>query len=236
MNYRLPLLLSLLPGWLLAQTPTPAELFDRMRRAYAEARTYRDRGSMTVQYLARQKAEPTRKKAFSTAFVRGGPLRFASIGPNSKGVLECEVVWSNGNQTLAWLGYRNAVDSSRSLSMALSMAGASTGSAARRVTGLLVSDEKLSMAWEKGLRNVRLLGQETVNNRTAYHLTAAGGQVKIPTQVHLWLDVASGLLVRLTERSQVAEFEALITLDFEPDVNIELTPDLLRFDYQNCVK
>jgi hypothetical protein len=233
----LTLWLGLLAGAGYGQVaPTPAELLSRMRTTYAEARTYRDRGSMTVQYLTGRKVETPRKKAFSTAFARNGGLRFASIGADEKGALRCEVVVFDGTRTRVWQGQRNAVDSSRSLTSALTVAGASTGSAARRVTGLLLGDPNVSMAWEKNLRKVQLVGPETVNNRATYHLTASGGQVNFPTQLHLWLDAENGLLVRLTERTRVSEFEALTTLDFEPDVNVELPANLLAFDYQNCVK
>lgn len=228
---------ALLTGFVQAQpAPTAGELLDRMRKTYAEARTYRDRGSVTVEYLTRKKTDTTRRQVFSTAFQRGGAFRFAHVKPTPTGALLCEVVWASGTRTLAWLGYRKAVDSTRSLVQALVLAGASSGSASRRVSGLLMGDPKISMGWDQTLRNVRLLGQETVNNRTAYHLTATGGQPRLPSQLHLWLDAASGLIVRLAEHSQVAEFEALTTIDFEPDVNVELAPDLLRFDYQNCVK
>lgn len=237
MKRLLTLGLVLLSGLSFGQTtPTPAELLDRMRNAYAQARTYRDRGSVTVEYLTRKKAETTRRKAFSTAFQRGGTYRFAHAEAGSAGAIQCGVVWSKGPRTLTWLGARNTLDSGRTLVQALTLAGAATGSASRRVSGLLLGDPKISMDWDKSLRNVQLVGQETVNNRLTHHLTATGGQVNLPSQVELWLDAASGLVIRLSERSRVAEFEALTTIDFEPAVNVELTPDLLRFDYQNCLK
>ncbi len=216
--------------------PTAADLLLRMQKTYADARTYRDRGKVTVDYITDKKVALPRLKAFSTAFVRGNGLRFAFAEPTPDGAVLCGVVWNQGTRTLAWQGFRNAVDSSHTLPQALSLVGVASGLAPRRTVGLLLGDPKISLNWVKALRNVQVLGQETVGNRATYHLSAVTGESIFESQIHLWLDAASGLLIRLTERSKIAEYEALTTIELEPAIDVELTPDLLRFDYQHCLK
>lgn len=237
MKPTLTLLFGMLAGVGFCQpTPTPADLLDRMRRAYAEARTYRDQGRVTVAYLAGKKPEAPRVKAFSTAFGRDVGVRFAYAETSASGTPHCGVAWSAGPRTRLWQSYRNAVDSTLSPARAFGLLGAPSGSASRRVVGLLLNDPNLSLGWDKTLRNVQLVGQEPVNDRPAYHLSATSGGNILESQVHLWLDAASGLLLRFSERGKVADYEALTTIDFAPILNAELPPGALAFDYQQCVK
>jgi outer membrane lipoprotein-sorting protein len=237
MMARILFVLALLPSLSRSQTlPTVSELLDRTRKTYAEARSYRDRGRVTVEYLASKKAQPPRRKQFSTAFARGGGLRFAYAEPDDNGQVLCGVAFASGAKALLYQSYRNAVDSSRALGQALKLLGAPTGSAARRVTALLVNDPKIAPNWLNDLRNAQVVDQETVGNRPAYHLSGLEGQSILESQINLWLDAETGLLLRFTERSKVAEYEALTTIEWEPALNTELPAGLLRFDYQNCLK
>lgn len=216
--------------------PTPPEILAQLRTAYAQARSYQDEGTVTIQNFTRKQLQRTKTLQFSTRFERGGAFRlaYAPTTPTTPG--ECSVVWSDGTRRGFWSSQRASVDSTRTLAQMLTVAGAGSGSATRRIPGLLFPDEKKGVGWVNDLRSLRLLGVETRNGHPCYHLSAVGGQRALPIPVQLWIDTTTFLLIRLEERSTVAEFEALITLDYEPRLNPELSRAALGFAYQNCLK
>ncbi len=216
--------------------PTPTEILTQFRNAYAQARSYQDEGAVTIQNFTRKQLQRTKKLQFSTRFERGGSFRlaYAPATPTTPG--ECSVIWSDGTHSRFWASQRAITDSSRTLAQSLLLAGAGSGSVSRRIPALVFPDEKKGVGWVNELRSLRLLGSETINGHACYHLSALGGQRTLPTQVQLWLDITTGLLIRLEERSAIAEFEAVTTLDYEPRLNPELSPSALAFGYQNCLK
>lgn len=216
--------------------PTPPEILTQFRNAYTQSRSYQDEGTVTIQNFTRKQLQRTKQIRFSTRYERGSAFRlvYAPTTPTTPG--ECSVMWSDGIRSRFWASYRASVDSSRTLAQLLTLAGAGSGSASRRVPALFFSEEKKGVGWVNELRTFRLLGAETVNGHACYHLSAAGGQRTLPTSVHLWIDTTTFLLIRLEERSAVAEFEALTTLDYEPLLNPELSRAALAFEPQNCLK
>ncbi|MBI5864772.1 MAG: hypothetical protein HZB38_09735 [Planctomycetes bacterium] len=212
-------------------TAAASEILKKMRRVYAECKSYQDEGT-TQTVISGDGREFTNNMTFKTRFVRPDRFRFefrARSHPDS-GPWNLYVVWARGDKIQSWWTVRPEVEKHRSLERALAgPTGISSGSAVN-IPGLLMTD----MNWGSGLRQVRAAGpvrDGTINGSSCWQIdveqpAAAGNKTT------LWIDPKSLLILRIVENATLQEqkLKATTTHDIKAKIDIDVPDSDFDFD------
>ena len=118
--------------------PSAGQILDRMVRAYADCKTYRDTGVVKTVFI---EANGTRtvEKPFTTAMVR--PDRFRFEYKETGNQRNRYIIWSSGKDVKTWWGIKPGIKMSDSLELALAGATGVSGGSAHTIPAMLLPDK-----------------------------------------------------------------------------------------------
>ncbi|GAA4397640.1 hypothetical protein GCM10023187_07330 [Nibrella viscosa] len=221
------------------QQPTAEQIYDRMRKAYTTAQTYQDAGTVTTWYTDKGDKEPnhTTSLNFETAFVRSAN-RFKFRYEQSKSVMftnrkTCYLVVSDGKSTRMLKSQHKDRSATHepSLGAALTAISEGSGTAARKIPGMLLS-EPIKASWDpKKLQSVKLIGKATQDGQPCYQLEAVVWGKK---KAQLWIDQQTYLIRRIDEDYQSPTVSTRTSITYQPAVNKSVKDEALAFKEEYC--
>jgi outer membrane lipoprotein-sorting protein len=229
-------LLSLAAGSLLGAAPSAAadapkldaftaeQLLDRMSKAYANCKTYRDSGVVkTVFFQATGKR--TVNKPFTTAFVRPDRFRFEYRERKGDDEENRYLIWSNGQYVQTWWDIKPGVTKAASLNMALAAAtGVSSGSA--HTIPVLLMPKEIGGGRLTGMTDVKRIEDAKFDNVDCFRVE--GKNANNPQT--LWLDKNTFLVRRIDSQHTFPNFRTEQTTTYSPVLDSEVTEKMLVFD------
>jgi hypothetical protein len=203
---------------------TAEHILLRVAQVYSQCRSYRDSGIVTTVFGG--KVPHTDEKQFRTAFVRPDRFRFEYCDKAEP--TDRFVIWGQGDTVHTWWGIDPGVVDSRSVACALAAAtGVSSGSA-RRIPGLLLT-EQIEAGWEiRRLRNVKRLSDSKLREAECFLVQGETG-TRRREPVTLWIAKATFLIRRIDQSTTFDDFSTRETTTYEPRINTDIPVNLLDF-------
>lgn len=208
---------------------TGADILGRVAERYSRCKTYRDRGVVTTLY--RGKEQRLRDTAeFRTAFVRPDSIRFEFRDHPARGPSSRHIVWTDGESVRTrWdhEGKRGEPREERSLSAAIAGATGISGGTAHNIPRLLLPDV-VSGRSPLDLSDLQVMEDESVERVPCFRIrgTWRGDPVT------LWIDKKRMLIRKIVERARFPDFEAMTTITYYPEIDIQIPPSELKLDCQ----
>lgn len=222
-----------------SQQPTAVQIMDRMQKTYATAQTYQDAGTVITWYTEKGDTEPNHSTtlSFETAFVRPAN-RFKFRYEQTKSVLfsnrkSCYLVVSDGKNTRMLKAQHKdrATTHEASLGAALTALSEGSGSAARKIPGMLIS-EPIKASWDpRKLQAVKLIGKATQDGKACYQLE---GLVWGRKKAQIWIDQQTYLIRRIDENYESPNMSTRTSIVYQPVINKSVNDNVLAFNEQGC--
>jgi hypothetical protein len=245
----LALLTVALPNGVAAPAPSAREVADRVAKAYAACKTYRDAGSVTAEFTGadgKSAGRGDRPRQFTTVFQRGGAFRFEYKDPNPRGGKDTAkgwmtIVWAKGEDVKVWPEALRPVwkpEDGKSVHFALFvLAGVTEGTSTAVPLALFPSSPKARAPGLVGrLKSARLLGDERVGKADCFRLRHAYDTVnledgsKFRVTETCWIARGTYLIRRVrTEMAFKDKSRVVTTIDYDPAVDVKLDPAQLAF-------
>ena len=208
-------------------TLTAEGILDRTAKTYSECKSYRDTGLVETLFI-QANGNRTVEKPFTTAFIHPDRFRF-EYRDQMGNQLSRYIIWANGKDVQTWWDVRPGVQKKDSLASALGAAtGVSSGSA-RRIPGLLLSDQ-IGAGWDiKALGERKRIEDAKLAKVDCFRVQGVTG---VPTDgpVTLWIDKATFLVRRIDEQGMFDNFRTETTTTYDPVIDGEITDKMLEFD------
>ena len=115
--------------------PSPKQILDRMAKAYADCKTYRDSGVVKTLFV-QDTGNRTDEKPFKTSFVRPDQFRF-----EYKEETRRYIIWSKGKDVQTWWDVKPGIEKPESLQLAVGGATGVSGGSAARIPAMLMPDK-----------------------------------------------------------------------------------------------
>ncbi|NOT32154.1 MAG: DUF2092 domain-containing protein [Planctomycetes bacterium] len=207
---------------------TPQQLLERMKDVYADCKTYRDSGVTQTVFFS-DRGPRTVRKPFTTAFVR--PRRFRYEFRDRRGEYEFDryLIACDGPDVRVWWDVRPGVNTDRSPEAALSAAAGVSSGSSYKIPPLLMPDAPWTPLRGNplvGLRNLKRLENGEIGGQAC--LRIAGDRDGDP--ITLWIEEERMLLRRIEEQCQSTDYRTEETTDFQPEIDVVIPDELLRFD------
>ena len=199
--------------------PAPKQILDRMRKAYADCKTYRDSGVVKV-VVVLDTGNHMDERPFTTAFVRPDQFRFDYKVKNSR-----RLIWSNGKAVHTWQDGEPGIQQPESLQLALAGATGVSGGSAARIPAMLMPDKL------KGWGGVHISDAKRIKDGKLEKVECfrvEGKNVDIP--ISLWIDKKSYLVRRIDEQEKFDNFRTEQTTTYDPIIDEKITDEMLEFD------
>lgn len=219
------------------QPLTGQQILDRSIGVYRSATSYQDTGRVTTNFYESGQTQPkfTTIRSFQTAYYRPTqqfrfhyktePTRFSSSSDEM-------FVWTEGPKAfMRWSIEKWTTGGS--LPMLLSGATGVSGTASRKVPGLLLTDP-IDAGWGiDSLTNVRLIGDAVENGQPCYRISGVYWKNKV---AFLWVNKQSFLLLRIDEEYSSGKEKTKMSMTFQPVLNkpvhvVRFTPPDTRMYY-----
>jgi hypothetical protein len=213
-------------------------LLGRVRRVYAEARTYRDAGVVTTTFFKPDGAVMmVSRKPFTTAFVRPDRFRYEYTEERREGERPSRylVARDAAREVRTWWDVTPGVRTGRDLSLALAGAtGVSSGSA-NTVPSLLLTGaaERDVGDWTRRRPVERLADAETAGRTCLRFSATIGARPNAPASGSVftyWVDAESLLLRRIESTSTFPDFFTEAITTYEPVLDADVPDAALAFD------
>jgi len=207
-----------------ASALTAEQVLERMAKAYANCKTYRDSGNVkTVFFSAGGKR--TVNKPFETAFVRPNVFRFEYRDRRGDEENNRYLIWSDGKAIRSWWDVRPGIEKPESIGRALAAATGVSGGSARRVPSLLMRDDF------PGAAAARVTDLKRIEDATQFNVDCFRVEGKYAGSIEtLWLDKETFLLRRIDSPKESPTFRTEVTTTYDPVVDGEITDQMLIFD------
>jgi hypothetical protein len=222
------LLLVSSPSSAVKRRPTPesltaVQILDRVSKAYAHCRTYRDSGFVQIVFI-RPDRKWSEKKVFSTAFDRPDRFRFEYKEKQGEDELRY-LVWRHGKDVRTWWDVKPGVERPPSLGLALAGATGVSGGSAHTVPALLLPDEV--GGWQlTSMTDVRRIEDAKLGEVDCFRVRGA----YVEAQATVWIEKKTFLVRRIDSGNEFDDFRTEETTVYDPVVDGELTDEMLRFD------
>lgn len=204
---------------------TGSALYERMRAAYANAKTYSDKGEEQTVYSGFLRRVETRP--FETAFVRGGGFRFEFREQfNRLDDWRKYLIWTDGTTVKRWWAIQPRVEIEKDLSGALGAAAGVSGLTSVLIPGLL-QPELQTGTITKFRSDITLLGSQRVDGRETFRLLITRDYIPPMT---VWIDQRSYLIDRISRRQLLSGgMHVDATIVYRPHLNDPVSPMALAF-------
>jgi outer membrane lipoprotein-sorting protein len=205
------------------------EILNKMVSAYAECKSYKDEGEVTIVFLGKDQTF-TDHRPFTTSFVRPKLFRFEfkiRSGPGF-GPWQRYVVWADGKKIRSWWTVTPQVKEFESIERALAGPTGVSGGSAATIPAVLIP----GMKWGGGLkrlRDARLLGEEKVDDADCYKIEATplGERGSRKT---LWIDKQTFLVRKIFGTTKLPSLSTEETTTYKPQVNIDIPAKEFTFE------
>jgi hypothetical protein len=202
-----------------AQQELSAEdIFERVRRVYAECSSYRDSGTAITDFFKPMMSAVTRP--FTTAFVRPSRFRFEF---REKHLLSSSrfIIWQNGPDVQTWWNLHHPnVRHPDGIQAAVSGATGISGTSSFQIPALLLPDKIKGGRPLTVLTDLHRMDDAPINGAAMYRIRGSH-----TVEMTIWIEPATFLIRRI-------EFDtpqAHQTIDYSPAVNVEIPPQQLAF-------
>jgi hypothetical protein len=208
------------------QTLSPREIRDKMVSVYASCSSYADQGQVKTTFF-KQSGPLTRNKPFSTAFVRPSRFRFEFEDPGFSGRGNHYIVWRDESAIRSWWTIKPETRTFETLALALAGATGVSGGSAINVPSMLMGDLGDTHRIQT-LTQLNLTGEERIEDKTAYRIEGRDWRNNLLT---IWIDKETFLILKIHEKQKLQDVESEETTTFEPQININISPDKLAFNH-----
>jgi hypothetical protein len=205
-----------------AEALTAQQILDRVSKAYADCRTYRDSGSVRTVFIDGD-GRRTVKKVFATAFVRPERFRFEYSEKRDEDDLRY-IVWRQGNEVRSWWDLKPGIEDEPSLGLALAGAtGVSSGSA-HTVPALLLPGE-VGGRRLTSIADATRIGDAELDEAECFRVTGE----YCGSSVTIWIEKKTFLVRRIDSERHFDTFRTEETTLYEPSLDGEISDDILTF-------
>jgi outer membrane lipoprotein-sorting protein len=204
------------------ETLTAEQLLEGMAKVYANCKTYKDTGIVTIDLILPQ-GKRTQTRPFETAFVRPDRFRFefSDGAPKSNRFL----IWSKGKEVQTWWYAQPGIKKPESLRIAVAQATGVSGGSANTIPLLLMPGEIPGTSLSS-LTDVKRIADAKHNDADCFRVE--GKLVNTPRTV--WLDKKKFLVLRIDWQSTNAKGRSETTTTYEPVIDGQIDEKLLAFD------
>lgn len=203
-----------------SQNLTGKQILDRSISVYRSATSYQDIGrAVGASYkLPQSTPEHTTTRDFQTAYYRPTQLfRFHYKTANSPFLLSDELfIWTDGGKAYQWWNIQKKIIRQESVDTALWAATGISGTASRKIPGLLLNAVTEAGWGIDSMKNVKLLGSGIQNKRACYRLS---GSYRKNQVAFLWVDKESFLLLRVDDWIRISDKRIVMSLTYQPLLN-----------------
>lgn len=206
-------------------TLTGSVVYERMRAAYANAKSYVDEGVEQTIYsgfLAHTQTRP-----FETVFVRGGGFHYEFREQFSRlDDWKKYVIWADGISVKRWWTIQPRVEVTQDLAGALGAAAGVSGTTSTHVPGLLQPELRTGLL--AGIRSpIALLGTQRVDGLETFRLQISRNH--LPTMT-VWIDQQSYLIDRIAYGSSLPDGQSVDSMIvYRPQLNGPVRAAALTF-------
>jgi hypothetical protein len=226
--------------------PTGRQIVERVEKAYADCKTYRDRGTVVAEYTGpdgKKEGGGDKPRTFTTAFRRGVAFRFEFRNPNPLGGEEArtgftKVVWARGDEVKTWPDQDLTADTGKGPRVLFPLgviAGVTEGVSHTVPRLLLLAPQKGGgiLFGEKAerLADERVGTADCYRVRLAYEMQGGeGGESKVRVVETFWIDRRSDLIRRVRNEGALPDKSRVVTtIDYDPAFDVDLAPADLEF-------
>jgi outer membrane lipoprotein-sorting protein len=218
---------------------TPANVFEKVARAYAEFSSYRDSGTVkSVMILSG--GTTIKESSFTTVFVRPDRLRFEYSDRRFGDKPAPYIIWFNGSDVRTWWFIKPGIQKPESLRMAIAAATGVTLGSAARVPGLLLPQrflaggllmlqaDRIDDDVDRGLACFRISGTNLPAN-TSLKLDRFEATI-LDSSITIWVDKKTFLVRRVESATTFDRFRNQETTTYTPEINVEIPEEALEFN------
>ena len=199
--------------------PSPRQILDRMAKAYADCKSYRDSGVVTTVFVM-DTGKRTVEKPFTTAFVRPELFRFEYKNKNRRYLIS-----ANGQNVQTWWDLKPGIQKPESLQLAVGGATGVSGGSAARIPAMLMPG-KLKGWGGVHISDAKRIKDGKLENVECFRLE--GKYADNP--ITLWIDKKSYLVRRIDQQTKFDDFRTEQTTTYDPTIDGKITDKMLEFD------
>lgn len=193
-------------------------ILDRMAKAYAECKSYRDSGVIKTKYFT--KTAYSLEHSFNTAFVRPDRFRFEIKDEDHRLLIS-----ANGQNVQTWWDLEPGIQTPKSLEFAMAQAVGFSGGFVGRIPAMLMPN-KLEIPGGLDLIAPKQIEDGKLQNVECFRLEYNFRD----EQFTLWIDKRSYLVRRIDEQIKLDRIRIERTTTFDPTINGKITDEMLEFD------
>lgn len=210
-------------------------------KIYAQADTYQDLGTVTTT-IETKDGKSKNQLIFRTGYNRKtGQFRFSYLEEKRTRFMildeKCFVIWSNGKEVKSWWTLGERLTEYQRLTEPLANATGVSGTASRKIPGLLL-EEPINAGWDiRQLQSPELFAIENVKEIPCYHLKANLKWMQQDNLIDIWIDIKTFLIKKLVHNPYESKIGMKVTtiLEYEPQINVPIPSKYLEFNYQDCL-
>lgn len=208
-----------------SETVSAQEVLDRMVSVYASCKSYMDKGQVKEVFFSGSGNRVVRKP-FTTAFVRPSRFRF-EFTEDSDRMTQTLVVWRDGVSIRSWWSIKPETRYYETLGEALAGATGVSSQSAVVVPSMLFQNLGDTRRVQL-LTELSLVSEEKVSGRATYRIQ---GKDWLNTRATIWIDKKTFLLVKLFEKKRSGSIDVELTINYEPQINVEVPSGELAFKH-----
>ena len=197
------------------------QILDRMKKTYAECKSYRDSGVIKSVFLENTVShEFTVEHSFDTAFVRPDRFRFEIKDQDDDKLL----ISADGENVQASWDIEPGIQKLETLDLAMAQAIGATGGDVGRIPAMLMP-KKLDGWGHLDLIDPKQIEDGSLQNAKCFRLEYSFRD----EQVILWIDKQSYLVRRIDEQIKADDVRIERTTNFDPTIDVKITDRMLEF-------
>ena len=204
---------------------SPDEILKQMRDAYRTCSSYSDTGEVRTLFI-QSNGKRTNAKPFKTAFVRGSGFRYEFKDKFGADDWRIYIVSQLGFDIQSWWTIRPQVAKFETLGQAIAGAVGVSGGSAAVVPFMLLPEMGRGSRFTHPA-DLKLLGEEVLDGRTAYKIEFRGYKDRTVT---IWIDKSSSLLLKMFETAEFDTFKSESTTTYSPQINVKIEQEQLAFN------
>lgn len=197
-------------------------IVDRMAKAYAQCKSYRDSGVISSVFLKNADSpEFTVEHSFTTAYVRPDRLRFEIKDEDADRLL----IVAKGKNIQTWWDVEPGIQKPESLELAFAQALGFTGGDVGRIPAMLMPQEL------EGLAGFEIIAPKQIEDGKLQNVVCFRLEYNYRGErVTLWIDQQSYLVRRIDERIDADGVTIERTTTLDPMIDGKIKDEMLEFD------
>ena len=209
----------------IANDLTAEEILSRMKKVYANARTYQDKGLVKVVIRFPEKTH-TVKKPFTTAFIRPDRFRYEYKEIKSLVTTSKFVAYLNGQDLNVYWDLDEGASQIETIGDALAAAAGISAGSARTVPTMLLPNKSRFRNAILFFSSPKRAVDEVIDGVNCYQIEDPGDY----RDLTVWVDKEEFLLRKMYVEMDLKDSRAETTTTYKPILNGEVTDKMLEFD------